>query len=139
MTEKGTHEGTGGFELFKPDFHSGHRGGHPGLWLPLVRLDKSAAWHISRPALQLLGHPKYVTLWYDAQKGQVGFKAAKEGDYAAYPVRSAGKKANQGVVTGRQFCKRYNIPHKQSKTYPARIEGELLIIDVVEHEKYRHD
>jgi hypothetical protein len=38
------------------------------------------------------------------------------------------------MVTGRQFCKRYNIPHKKSKTRLARMEGELLVIDVVEPE-----
>jgi hypothetical protein len=132
MTEQGAHENTGGFEIFDPEPHGGLQKGHPGTWLPRVRLDKAGSWTIIRPALELMGNPRYVTLWYDAQKGRVGFKPAKEGDYAAYPVRRSGRRSHQGIVTGKKFCKYHGIRYEESKTYPARLEGEFLVIDVRE-------
>jgi hypothetical protein len=80
----------------------------------------------------LLGDPKFVTLWYDAQKGRVGFKAAKVTDYAAYPVRSPGRRSHQGIVTGKKFCKYHGIRYDEPKTYPARLEHRMLVIDVRE-------
>src|SRR5215210_3605757 len=130
MTEQGAHESPGGFEIFDPEPHGGLQRGHPGTWLPRVRLDKAGSWTITRPALELLGNPKAVTLWYDSQKKQVGFKAAEVTDRAAYPVRSPGRRSHQGIVTGKKFCKYHGISYKESRTYPARMEGELLVIDV---------
>jgi hypothetical protein len=132
MTEQGAHESTGGFELFDPKNVGGFKKGHPGVYLVQVRLDKAGAWTLTRPALDLLGDPKFVTLWYDAQKGRVGFKAAKATERAAYPVRSPGRRSHQGIVTGKKFCKYHGIPYEESKTYPARLEGEFLVIDIRE-------
>ncbi len=100
--------------------------------MPQVRLEKSAVWTMSRPALELLGNPKAVTLWYDAQVGRVGFGTAKKGEPAAYPARSAGPRSSQGLVTGKKFCNHHGIPHEESKTYPASLEDGLLVIDVHE-------
>jgi len=35
------------------------------------------------------------------------------------------------LVSGRKFCSRHGIPHEESKTYLARLEDGLLVIDVV--------
>lgn len=123
-------DNTGGFELFEPDAHDNLPKGRPGAWLPQVRLEKSAVWTISRPALELLGNPEAVTLWYDPQRGRVGFRAAKKGEPAAYPVRSPGSRSSQGLVSGRKFCSHHGIPHEESKTYPASMEEGLLVITV---------
>ena len=130
MAQKGTQGDNSGFELFEPHLQQGRRGGHPGTWLSQVRLDKVGVWHISRPALELLGLPEAVTLWYDPQRGRVGFKAAKKSDEAAYAVRSAGARSLQGLVSGEKFCNHYGIPHEEPKTYPASLEDGLLIITV---------
>ena len=128
-------EQSGGFELFQPQVHKGQASSHPSRWLPRVRIDKWANWHISRPAVEMLGEPEAVTMWYDAENRRVGFKPAKKEDFSAYAVRHAGKQSRQGTVSGRRFCSYHGIPYDEPRIFPARLEGEMLVIDLDNHNR----
>ena len=132
VKHEATQRDNDGFELIEPHAHEYLPKGRPKARLPQVRLEKSGAWIISRSALDLVGDPEAVTLRHDPQERLVGFGGTEKGETTAYPVSSPGPRSGKALASSRKLRSRHGISHDGSKTYPARPEDRLLVIDRAE-------
>jgi hypothetical protein len=95
----------------------------------LVTLQKAGNFSINQAAFNALGQPEVLEYLYNEKQQKVGFR---KGDPAAphvYPVRKQANSLNY-QFSGIAFTKAYGIPHGTSRRFKARMEGDVLVIDL---------
>ena len=81
------------------------------------------------------GHPYLARFESQARPTEWDFPAPVAGTVPARRIfrqeyRNPDPRSSQDLVS-RKFCSHHGISHEESKTYPARLEDGLLVIDVV--------
>ncbi len=98
-----------------------------------VTIQKRGTMSVNRAAYVALGEPEAVELLYDATEQIVGFRSAKKDMEHAYPMRPQGAKTDGPyIVAGTAFTKYYGIDTTVSRRWHARMEDNILCIDLKE-------
>ncbi|WP_182358565.1 hypothetical protein [Tomitella gaofuii] len=99
---------------------------------PSVSIQKRGVISINRAAYTLMDAPECVELLYDREGGIVGIRGVGDDVPHGYAVRGAGRSAGTGpvMVAGSAFTAFYDIDTTISRRYPARMDDDVLCIDL---------
>lgn len=94
-----------------------------------VSLQSRGAIYLNKAGFEALGEPKAVELLYDEETPAIGLQPADPDLPFAYPVRqSSNAKAYQiAFIT---FARYYNIDISETRRYQAKMEENILVIDL---------
>lgn len=114
-----------------PNFEVFDRKSKPVATQPLVTLQASGTFSMSRAAYEALGSPEAVDLLYDREERIVGFRPAEKEDAHSYPIKPQQNSLNYQTA-GRAFCTYYNIETGSARRFAAKMFGDVLAIDLKE-------
>jgi hypothetical protein len=98
---------------------------------PQVTIQKRGAISLNRPAYLVLGSPDAVELLYDRKDRVVGLRPIDPRADNAYRVRRASPSASgPWVISAMAFTKFYDIDTARSLRWPARLNGDVLCVDL---------
>jgi hypothetical protein len=104
---------------------------------PAVRILRSGAFSLNPEALEMLGDPAHVVLLHDESGRALAFRAAKQAERNAYPVRSQ-KNTSSKVVSARALLSRIGMNYSDAvQVFTPRKVGSLLVVDLQEMEEGR--
>ena len=84
---------------------------------------------ISEAAMNALGNPEALEFLWNPSKRRVGFRGADPKAAHTYVVRRHEKGTNYHV-NGKAFMVEHGIPLDRTYQYPARLVGDVLVIDL---------
>lgn len=102
---------------------------------PSLTFQKHGTVSLNRPAMDLLGHPKYVVFMYDRDDRIVGLRPTdSENDgYQVRPAPAKGVPEEQAatfVISGRAFLKYYEITPTSSQRFTPYVTDGVLCVDL---------
>jgi hypothetical protein len=97
---------------------------------PYVTMQKKGVISINKAAFDALEQPESVELLYDGEARMVALRKVDSGVEHAYQVRAPVEHHATWLVSGAAFMSYYEIDNSESVRRPARLEGDLLIIDL---------
>lgn len=92
---------------------------------PEITVYASGSIRLNPPAFAALGEPGAVQFLFDRDRRLIGIRSAPPAADGAYRIRHHAKA--QHVVSGRLFCRFYEIPTDKARRLPAHMEADLLI------------
>jgi hypothetical protein len=111
------------FELYKPSHVRVSKG-------PRIGLSRRGYFSLNKVAYEMLGQPKRVLLFYDAEDGLVGLKPAEEGTPYSYKAVRQGTSQSY-ILAATSFLDHYGIPYgDRALHFTPRKEGDLLIFEL---------
>lgn len=121
----------GKFELFKNRAVRQVKG-------PAGTVQARGAFTLNSAALEHLGNPEAVHLYFDNEDKRVGIERAEPGSPYAYTTRPAGKGVSR-LISAKSFMDTYGVPYE--KTVPVRVsyEGDMVVLDVAPLISGQHD
>lgn len=97
---------------------------------PFVTIQKKGVISLNRAAFEALGSPEFVELLFDPDARLVALRRADSWVEHAYQVRAPVKNHATWLISGAAFVNYYEIENTQSVRRAARLDGDLLIIDL---------
>ncbi len=97
---------------------------------PYVTMQKKGVISLNKAAFDALGQPDSVELLYDAESRLVGLRKVDSSIEHAYQVRAPVENHATWLVSGAAFVSYYEIDNSESIRRPARLEEDLLIVDL---------
>lgn len=97
---------------------------------PLITIQKKGIFSLNRAAYEALGTPDAVELLYDRGARLIGIRKVSKSVGHAYTVRAFGKSGMSWLVTGTAFLNYYDIAARDPVRRHARVEKDMLIIDL---------
>jgi len=97
---------------------------------PLITIQRKGIFSLNRAAYDALGTPDAVELLYDRESRLIGIRKVAKSVGHAYTVRAFGKSGMSWLVTGTAFLNYYDIPVLEPVRRHARVEDEMLVIDL---------
>ncbi|MBV9193763.1 MAG: hypothetical protein JO168_06415 [Solirubrobacterales bacterium] len=110
------------FETFTRQRRSGRQ--------PFVTIQKKGVISLNKASFDALQGPEFVELLYDADARLVGLRKADSSVEHAYQVRAPVENHATWLISGSAFVSYYEIDTSTSVRRPARLDGELLIVDL---------
>ena len=99
---------------------------------PYVTLQKKGSISLNRAAFEALNNPEAVELLYDRQANLMGLRRVDSSVEHSYKVRTPPRGHGTWLVAGGAFANYYEIDISASVRRAARIEGDLLIVDLTD-------
>lgn len=96
---------------------------------PAGTVQARGAFTLNSVALDHLGNPDAVHLYFDAEDKRVGVEPAEPNSPYAYSTRPAGKGVSR-LISAKSFMDTYNIPYEQTVPVPATFEGRMVVLNV---------
>jgi hypothetical protein len=97
---------------------------------PFVTIQKKGVISLNRAAFEALGDPESVELLYDPDARLVALRKVDGFVEHAYQVRAPVQNHATWLISGAAFVAYYEIDASVSVRRPARLDGDLLIIDL---------
>ena len=100
---------------------------------PFLTIQRKGVFSMNRAAFEALGSPKLVELLYDADEQLIGLRKVDSSVSHAYPVRGLGSRRptnSNFLVSGTALTTFYGIDTSVSRRRIARIEGDMLVVDL---------
>jgi hypothetical protein len=97
---------------------------------PFVTLQKKGIISLNRAAFEALNHPEAVELLYDRDGHLMALRHVDSSVEHSYAVRSPAGNRGTWLVAAGAFASYYEIDISASVRRPARIEDDLLIVDL---------
>jgi hypothetical protein len=114
-----------------PNFETFTRRMVPLAKAPYVTIQKRGTMSFNAAAHAALNSPEAIELLYDPEERIIGVRGVDSSAEHAYPLRiMPGKHQSGFIVSGTAFTKYYGIPTDVSKRYPAKMDGDVLCIDL---------
>jgi len=99
---------------------------------PMISLQKRGTFSLNRIAVEALGSPGHVQLFYSRKKRRVGFRAAEADAPHTYSLSPQTSNSNY-QIGAKSFCLYYNIPFGEgSRRFTTQMDGDMLSIDLDE-------
>lgn len=98
--------------------------------LPFVTIQKKGVISLNRAAFESLGSPEFVELLFDPDGRLVALHRVESSVEHAYQVRAPVDNHATWLISGGAFISYYEIDNSKSVRRAARMEGDLLIIDL---------
>ena len=97
--------------------------------LPRVLLTELKLFRLNRKALELIGNPKAVCLFYDAGRNRIGIRADENGSNHSLPIRMRDRGGQTGTVHAAMFCNRFGIrPEVTIEFDSVRVDADGTLI-----------
>jgi hypothetical protein len=97
---------------------------------PFVTHQRKGPFSMNRAAVELMGNPEAVTLWFDEDERLIGFKPASLDNPRAFPVRAQGKNAATFMIAGQSFSKHYGLDTSVARRYAVQMRDDMLVLDL---------
>jgi hypothetical protein len=97
---------------------------------PYVTMQKKGVISLNKAAFDALGQPDSVELLYDSASRLVALRKVDGSIDHAYQVRAPVENHATWLVSGAAFVSYYEIDNSESIRRPARLEEDLLVIDL---------
>jgi hypothetical protein len=97
---------------------------------PYVTMQKKGVISLNKAAFDALDQPDSVELLYDSESRLVALRKVDSSVEHAYQVRAPVENHATWLVSGAAFVSYYEIDNSESIRRPARIEQDLLVIDL---------
>ena len=97
---------------------------------PYVTMQKKGVISLNKAAFDALDQPDSVELLYDSESRLVALRKVDSSVEHAYQVRAPVENHATWLVSGAAFVSYYEIDNSESIRRPARIEEDLLVIDL---------
>jgi hypothetical protein len=97
---------------------------------PSLTIQRKGVFSLNREAFEALGRPEAVELLYDPDERLIGVRNVDSSADHSYQVRGMGRRSATWLVSGTAFTNYYGIDTSVSTRRVARIENELLIVDL---------
>ena len=97
---------------------------------PYVTMQKKGVISLNKAAFDALEQPDSVELLYDSESRLVALRKVDSSVEHAYQVRAPVENHATWLVSGAAFVSYYEIDNSESIRRPARLEEDLLIIDL---------
>ncbi len=97
---------------------------------PFVTLQKKGVISLNRAAFEALDNPESVELLYDPDARLVGLRKIDSSIEHSYHVRAPVENHATWLISGAAFVGYYEIDTSTSVRRAARMDGDLLIIDL---------
>lgn len=95
-----------------------------------VTIQKKGVISLNRAAFETLGSPEVVELLFDPDAHLVALRRVDSSVEHAYQVRAPVENHATWLISGGAFISYYGIDNSKSVRRAARMEGDLLIIDL---------
>ncbi len=112
----------GKFELFKARAARPVKG-------PAGTVQARGAFTLNAAALEHLGNPDAVHLYFDREDNRIGVESADPGSPYAYATRPAGKGVSR-LISAKTFMDAYGVPYDRTVPVRVSLEGEMVVLDV---------
>jgi hypothetical protein len=96
--------------------------------MPNVSISRSGHITLNNAAKELIPSAERVIFLYNADKQLIGFRPSND-EALSRPLRKT-KGQNTWSLAGEGFLKRYNVEHRDGRSYEPYLEVDLLVIDV---------
>ena len=96
---------------------------------PLVTIQQRGTISLNAAAVDLLGHPPAVELYFDQETHRIGIGATAESTPASYPLRKQ-QTSDSYLFSGAAFCRFHEIDFTQTRRFIAEMDGDLLTVDL---------
>lgn len=97
---------------------------------PFVTIQKKGVISLNGAAFEALDSPDAVELLYDTEARLVGLRKVDSSVPHAYQVRAPVENHATYLISGAAFMSYYEIDNSRSIRRPARLDGDLLIVDL---------
>jgi hypothetical protein len=97
---------------------------------PYVTMQKKGVISLNKAAFDALGQPETVELLYDSEARLVALRKVDSSVEHAYQVRAPVENHATWLVSGAAFMSYYEIDNSESVRRPARLDDDLLVIDL---------
>ena len=97
---------------------------------PFVTIQKKGVISLNRAAFDALGSPEFVELLFDRDAQLVALRRVESSVEHAYQVRAPVTNHATWLISGGAFLTYYEIDSSESVRRAARVEDDLLIIDL---------
>jgi hypothetical protein len=97
---------------------------------PFVTIQKKGVISLNRAAFEALGGPEFVELLFDPEARLVALRQGDSSVEHAYQVRAPVKNHATWLISCGAFLSYYEIENSKSVRRAARMDGDLLIIDL---------
>jgi hypothetical protein len=97
---------------------------------PYVTLQKKGSISLNRAAFEALNNPEAVELLYDREANLMALRPVDSSVEHSYTVRAPAGSHGTWLVAGGAFASYYDIDISASARRAARVEGDLLIVDL---------
>ena len=97
---------------------------------PFVTIQKKGVISLNRAAFEALDSPEFVELLFDSDAHLVAMRQVESSIEHAYQVRAPVENHATWLISGGAFISYYEIDNSKSVRRAARMEGDLLIIDL---------
>jgi hypothetical protein len=97
---------------------------------PFVTIQKKGVISLNRAAFEALGSPEFVELLFDPDVGLVALRRSDSSVDHAYQVRAPVENHATWLISGAAFVSYYEIENSRSVRRAARMDGDLLVIDL---------
>lgn len=97
---------------------------------PFVTIQKKGVISLNGAAFEALDSPDAVELLYDTDARLVGLRKVDSSVPHAYQVRAPVENHATYLISGAAFMSYYEIDNSRSVRRPARLDGDLLIVDL---------
>ncbi len=94
-----------------------------------VSIQKKGNFALNQVAYEMLGQPEAVELLFKRTERIMGLRAVTKDMRHGYPVRKQ-QNSQSYLLAGRAFTQYYNIDVGVTRRYDARMEGDVLVVDV---------
>lgn len=94
-----------------------------------VTIQRRGTFSLNRAAFQALGSPKFVELLFNRAKRLVAFRPMDLDSGRTIPVRRQGN-SDSYMIAGLTFTKEYEIDTSVARRYTAKIQDNLLVVDL---------
>ncbi|MBV9805117.1 MAG: hypothetical protein JO130_18090 [Solirubrobacterales bacterium] len=97
---------------------------------PFVSIQKKGVISLNRAAFEALGSPEFVELLFDRDAQLVALRRVDSSVEHAYQVRAPVESHATWVISGGAFLTYYEIENSKSVRRAARVEDDLLVINL---------
>jgi len=97
---------------------------------PYITIQKKGVFSLNKASHDALGNPESVELLYDPEARLVGLRRVDSHVEHAYQVRAPVENHATWLISGGAFVAYYEIDTSTSVRRAARLDGDLLIIDL---------
>jgi hypothetical protein len=98
---------------------------------PRVSITRNGIFSINVSGIEEINNPTAVELLYSASERIIGIRPVDPSSPRAMKLARQGG-GNTYNISGRSFLNYYDIPYETAKRYPARVSGNMLLVDLKE-------
>lgn len=110
-------------------FQKWDRRSAPRVNTPMVTVQQGGLFSLNKAAIEAIGSPERVELFYNPEKKIVAFVPTDANNINAYPPRQQGAQANY-YVAGQKFTGYHGIDTTVARRYAATVEEGVLFLDL---------